>query len=146
MSLRVLVAVDGSSHALRAVEHLLRLRDAGCVIEAHLLNVQLPLETGHVRMFIARESLEAYYRDEGLETLREACALMERAGQQYSSHIAVGHAGETIARYAVELAVDLVIMGTHGRTGLRQVVLGSVATGVLRLAPVPVTVVRSAPG
>ncbi|MCG3168987.1 MAG: hypothetical protein CALGDGBN_00497 [Pseudomonadales bacterium] len=146
MSLRVLLAVDGSSHALRAVEHLLRLREAGCVIEAHLLNVQLPLETGHVRMFIARESLEAYYRDEGLEALREACALMERSGQVYSSHIAVGHAGETIARYAGELAVDLVIMGTHGRTGLRQAVMGSVATGVLRLAPVPVTVVRPAPG
>ncbi len=146
MSLRVLVAVDGSGHALRAVEHLLRLSEAGCVLEAHLLNVQLPLETGHVRMFIARESLEEYYRDEGLEALREACALLERAGQAYTSHIAVGHAGEAIARYARELGVDLVVMGTHGRTGLRHAVMGSVAVDVLRLAPVPVTVVRPAPG
>ena len=59
MSLRILVAVDGSEYSLRAVEHVLRLRDSHCDIEPHLLNVQMPLESGHVKQFIARESTRA---------------------------------------------------------------------------------------
>ncbi len=144
MKLCVLVAVDGSSHALRAVAHVLRLRDAGCALDVHVLNVQLPVETAHVRMFVARESLEEHYRDEGLLALREACALLEGSGQEFTTHIAVGNAGETIVRYAAELHAELIVMGTLGRTGLRHVVMGSVARDVLRLAPMPVTVVRSA--
>lgn len=143
MSLRVLLAVDGSQHALRAVEHVLRLRMAGCMIDVHLLNVQMPLDTGHVRMFIARESLDEHYREEGRAALQDASALLERAGQEFTAHIAVGNAAEAIARYAAEMGFDLVVMGTHGRTGLRHVVMGSVARDVLRLSRVPVTVIRS---
>lgn len=145
MSLRVLVAVDGSRHALRALEHVLRLRDAGCALELHLLNVQMPLDTGHVRIFIARESLDEHYRDEGLAALREAEALLEQAGQAFTSHVAAGNAGATIVHYASGTGCELVVMGSHGRTGLRNVVMGSVARDVLRLSTVPVTVVRSIP-
>lgn len=144
MSLRVLLAVDGSQHALRAVEHVLRLREAGCALEVFLLNVQMPLQTGHVRIFIAHESLDEHYRDEGLAALHEASAQLERAGQKFATHIAVGNAAETIVHYASEKAIELVVIGTHGRTGLRSVVMGSVAREVLSLSPVPVTVVRGA--
>ena len=144
MSLRILIAVDGSAYSLRAVQHVLRLRDAGCAIEPHLLNVQIPLESGHVRMFIARESIESYYRDEGLAALKEATAALEAAGQPCSTHIAVGHLGQTIARYADEMKFQLIVIGSHGRTGLKHAVMGSVATEVLKLASVPVTLVKNA--
>jgi len=142
MSLRILVAVDGSACSLRAVEHVLRLREAHCALEVHLLNVQMPLESGHVRMFIARESLEEYYRDEGLAALAGASGALEAAGQACSTHIAVGHAAQTVVRYAAEMKFDLIVMGTHGRSGLRHAAMGSVATEVIRHATVPVTVVR----
>ena len=144
MSLRILVAVDGSEYSLRAVEHVLRLRDSHCDIEPHLLNVQMPLESGHVKQFIAREAIEEYYRDEGLAQLAGASAALEAAGQPCTTHIAVGHIAQTVTRYAAEMKFDLIVIGTHGRTGLRQAVMGSVATEVIKLATVPVTVVRNA--
>ena len=143
MSLRILVAVDGSEYSLRAVEHVLRLRDSHCDIEPHLLNVQMPLESGHVKQFIARESIEEYYRDEGLAQLKGASAALEAAGQSCTTHIAVGHIAQTVARYAAEMKFDLIVIGTHGRTGLRHVAMGSVATEVIKLATVPVTVVKN---
>ncbi len=144
MSLRILVAVDGSEYSLRAVEHVLRLRDSHCDIEPHLLNVQMPLESGHVKQFIAREAIEEYYRDEGLAQLAGASTALEAAGQPCTTHIAVGHIAQTVTRYAAEMKFDLFVIGTHGRTGLRHAVMGSVATEVIKLATVPVTVVRNA--
>ncbi len=56
--------------------------------------------------------------------------------------IAVGKPAEEILRVASEQGVDLIVMGTHGRTGLRYVLLGSVAERVARSAPCPVFTVR----
>jgi hypothetical protein len=49
-----------------------------------------------------------------------------------------------ILRYAKSANIDLIVMGTHGRTGLARVVLGSVAEAVMRAAPCPVLTVHSA--
>jgi universal stress protein A len=57
--------------------------------------------------------------------------------------IAVGKPAEEILRVANEEAVDLVVMGTHGHTGLTHVLLGSTAETVLRSAPCPVFTVRA---
>jgi nucleotide-binding universal stress UspA family protein len=56
--------------------------------------------------------------------------------------VAAGHPAETIVRMAQELAVDLIIMATHGRTGVSHILLGSVAEQVVRHAPCPVLTVR----
>ena len=56
-----------------------------------------------------------------------------------------GPAGEVICWIAQERECDLVVMGTHGRTGVRHLVLGSVAEHVVRHAPCPVLTVRQRP-
>jgi universal stress protein A len=56
--------------------------------------------------------------------------------------LAVGHPADAVVRVAQERGVDLIVMGTHGRTGLQHVLLGSVAEKVVRLAPCPVLTVR----
>ena len=56
--------------------------------------------------------------------------------------VATGQPAETIVRIAEERSADLIVMGTHGRTGLQHVLLGSVAEKVVRLAPCPVLTVR----
>lgn len=144
MTLRILVAVDGSAYSIAAVDHVLNLVRSGCQADVHLLTVQMPLDTGHVRRFIPRESLDDHYRDAGNQALAEALARVEQAGLACTPHIAVGHIAQTINHYAAELGVGLVVIGTHGRTGLRKAVMGSVATEVIRQATVPVTVVRIA--
>lgn len=57
--------------------------------------------------------------------------------------VEVGHPAETIVRVAQERGVDLIVMGTHGRTGLSHALMGSVAEKVVRLAPCPVLTIRA---
>ncbi len=58
------------------------------------------------------------------------------------THLRLDAPAEEIAQLASDLEADLVIVGTHGRRGMRRLLLGSVAEGVVRLAPSPVLVVR----
>lgn len=58
------------------------------------------------------------------------------------THVRLEAPAEEIAQLAADLEADLVIVGTHGRRGLSRLLLGSVAEGVVRLAPCPVLVVR----
>jgi universal stress protein A len=59
-----------------------------------------------------------------------------------SSHVLTGQAARAIAERAINSGADLIVMGTHGRSGVAHLVLGSVAERVLRIAPCPVLVVR----
>ena len=60
--------------------------------------------------------------------------------------VAAGDPADTIVRVARERHADLIVMGTHGRTGLQHVLLGSVAEKVVRFAPCPVLTLRQTPG
>ena len=118
-----LIAVDGSGHSLRAVESVCRLAAAGLVMDVHVLNVQIPVESGHVRMFVDADTIEDYYREEGLAALKEACSLLDGAGIRYTRHIAVGHIANTIAHYATQLQAEQVVMGSHGRGALKHMLM-----------------------
>lgn len=141
--LKLLVPVDGSESANRCIDVLLRkvgwYRDG---VEVHLLNVQPPIVSGNVTMFIKREQLDEYYRDEGLKALAEARRKLDAAGVPYVHHIGVGEPAETIARYAHEKQCDQIFMGTRGMGRIAGVLLGSVATKVIHLADVPVLLVK----
>ena len=60
----------------------------------------------------------------------------------WEAEVATGPPAESIVRIARENAADLIVMGTHGRTGLPHVLLGSVAEKVVRLAACPVLTIR----
>jgi nucleotide-binding universal stress UspA family protein len=64
------------------------------------------------------------------------------AGITVDTVATVGPNDVEICRYADQIGADLIIMGTHGRTGLRHALLGSVAEKVVRRAPCPVLTVR----
>lgn len=141
--LRILLPVDGSENALRAVRHVVAHRDwFRDPPRVHLLNVQLPVASGGVKMFISPSQLNDFYRDEALDALKEARAELEKAGVEHQHHIGVGELGGTIADFSRQLECDLVIMGTHGHGALTGALLGSVAAKVVHLAPVPVMLIK----
>jgi nucleotide-binding universal stress UspA family protein len=142
MTMRILVALDGSEPSLRAIDYVLQLHAAAGEMEVHLLNVQIPLESGHVRMFISHDDLQEYYREQGQAALKEGRERLERAGLSCTGHVAVGHSAETIAHFARERGIDTIVMGSHGHSGLGHLLLGSVTAEVIRLAEVPVTVAK----
>ena len=80
------------------------------------------------------------YIEETLTRLRDLVPDAFRG--TWEVEIAVGRPADTIVRFARERQVDLIVMATHGRTGLEHVVLGSVAEKVVRLAPCPVLTVK----
>lgn len=141
--LKVLVPVDGSKNSDRAIAHAIGfIANSKAPVELHVLNVQLPIVSGGVRMFFKHEEIEAYYQDSGQEALRAARERLDQAGQSYVQHVRVGPLGETIAAYAKEQRCDQIVMGTRGLGALSGMVLGSVATKVIHLADAPVTLVK----
>lgn len=140
--LTTLLAVDGSEHSLRATAQVCRLAAAGLAMEVHVLNVQIPVDSGHVRMFVEAEQIDAFYREEGLAALTAACQALDAAGVKYTRHLAVGHIAETIAHYANKLQAAQVVMGSHGRGALRHMLLGSVASDVIQRSDCAITLVR----
>jgi len=141
--LKVLVPVDGSKNSERAVAHAIDFAaNSKAPVELHLLNVQLPIVSGGVRMFFKHEDIEAYYQDNGQEALRTARERLDQSGQGYVQHVSAGPIGETIAAYATKQHCNHIIMGTRGLGAISGIVLGSVATKVIHLTDVPVTLVK----
>lgn len=139
---RVLLAVDGSKHASRAVDYVCKLRDARDLLKVELLNVPLPIPPGYLRDFVNQEMIDSYYREEGESALRAAGDVLHAAGVKFNPHIMPGHAGEKIVELAEKHDCTRVVMGTRGLGPVISLVLGSVAYKVLHLSPIPVTLVK----
>ena len=86
--------------------------------------------------------IDAYYHEEGESALRSAKQLLDEAGVGYTAVIRVGHIAETIADYAKQQRCDSLVMGTRGMGAIANLVLGSIATKVLHLVDIPVTLVK----
>lgn len=71
-------------------------------------------------------------------------AASDGTGVKYLTEVKHGHSVDEILRAIDEYKPDLVVMATHGRTGVRHMLLGSVAEKIVRLSPVPVLTVRAA--
>lgn len=137
---KILVPVDGSECSLRAVNHILALLNPAD-LEIHLLNVQpaLPADVGR---FISGDQIKSFHHDQGVEELKGARALLDKAGVKYHFHISVGDPAETICAVAKDQGAEQIVMGTHGRGGVMGMLLGSVASKTLAQSPVPVLVVK----
>jgi nucleotide-binding universal stress UspA family protein len=85
-------------------------------------------------------------RKSGKQILAKAKTAVEKQGlrpQAILRETIVGPAADTIIREAKKQRADLIVLGTHGRRGVRRLVLGSDAEQVVRMAPVPVLLVRA---
>jgi nucleotide-binding universal stress UspA family protein len=142
--MKILVAVDGSEPSSRAVDHL--KKELGWYkgdVEIHLLNVQRQIPYGgRVSSFVGQEQINKYYHDEGMTALKSAMQKLDAAGVKYQHHIGVGEEAEVIVRYAEEKGCDRILMGTRGMGSVSSLLLGSVATKVIHLSPVPVLLVK----
>lgn len=85
----------------------------------------------------------AYGDHEPDEALHDAMLRLERDGVKGGAMVETGPAEKAIVRVAIAWRHDLIVMGTHGRTGLSHLLLGSVAEEVMRRAPCPLVTVRA---
>lgn len=141
--LRLLLPIDGSEGALRAVDQLLAMRHwYREPLEVHLLNVQHLLHKD-VGNFVAASDIRDFHQEEGMKELAAARARLDEAGVPYRHHVVVGElVPETIAHFAREHGIGQILMCTHGRSPIGDLLLGSVAHGVVHSASIPVTLVK----
>lgn len=141
--MKILIPVDGSANARRAVDYVITniaaLKETPQLL---LLNVQWNVATGNVKLFINQETINGYYREQGMAALQLARAALDAAGLPYQYHISIGTPAEAIVQYANEQLVDQIVMGRQGQGGLQSLLLGSVVNKVLHLASCPVLLVK----
>ncbi|GGJ02762.1 universal stress protein UspA [Halobellus salinus] len=149
MPTHVLVAVDGSPQSERAVTFV---ADEWGDASTTLLHVIDPIQAGSDAGVLPSGS-EAWYQsakeraDNLLTEGRERLAVTRRDGdsgaaRDIDTRTEVGRPAATIVEVGDDIDADHVVVGSHGRQGVSRLVLGSVAEGVVRRSPVPVTVVR----
>lgn len=141
--MKILIPIDGFDSANRAVDQVIAaaslLKDAPQVF---LLNVQWNIASGNVKLFINHETINDYYREQGMAALALARKKLDAAGLAYTYHISIGTPAEAIVQYAQEQQVDQITMGAQGQGVLSALLLGSVVSKVLHLATVPVLIVK----
>ncbi|WP_459194326.1 universal stress protein [Halosimplex sp. J119] len=137
----ILVPTDGSAGARRALEEAIELAaqfDA-TVHSLYVVDVAaFSSEAGAVDIVESFEQMGENSVDSAVERAREA-------GVDATGTVVTGTPHRSILDYIDDNAVDLVVMGTHGRTGLERYLLGSVTEKVVRTADVPVLTVRAEP-
>jgi nucleotide-binding universal stress UspA family protein len=141
--MNVLVPIDGSPSSVRAVQYVVEstawLNQSPQVF---LLNVQWKLASGNVKFFISPDSINEYYREQGLLALAPARDMLDKSKIAYNYHISVGIPAEAIVLYAQENQIDQIVMGAHGQDTLSALLLGSVVSKVMHLCSLPVVLIK----
>jgi nucleotide-binding universal stress UspA family protein len=138
----ILVPTDFSADAEQAVDYAIALAS---VFRARVTLLHVIYEVLWAAGETAMSLPPAYFAELEAATRRQMEKARQRvraAGLEGDSIVAYGMPFEHIVTAARDQGVDLIIMGTHGRTGLKHVLMGSVAERVVRLAPCPVLVTR----
>jgi len=141
--MKMLIAVDGSDHARRAIEAAARLAQQLPRPEVLLLNVADGAVFYGELTPLDYEALEQARQQAQQQLLQDALAHAQACGLKSASTLsAVGPTANEIARVAEEQGVDQIVMGTHGKGALGSLFLGSTAQRVVHLAKMPVLLVK----
>jgi nucleotide-binding universal stress UspA family protein len=138
---RVLAAVDLSEHSRPILEHALAMAALhGARLDVIHVVQEITVPTAYTPELapMMTPDLEERAREGLVELVAQVdLGLMER------SHVTIGYPATEILRYAEENGVNLIVMATHGLTGIQHFLIGSVTEKVVRRAPCPVLTVRS---
>jgi nucleotide-binding universal stress UspA family protein len=145
---KILVAVDGSPTSLRGLAEAIKVAKAmrGQLKLVHVVN-ELVIAAEYVPS-VYYEPVLVSLRDSGIKVLEQAMAIAKRADvpcEQGLVETMGGRAADEIVKQARQWPADLIVLGTHGRRGLKRLAMGSDAELVLRQSPVPVLMIRDQP-
>lgn len=146
---KIMVPLDGSEMAECVIPHVETLAKGSTETEVILFRVCEPPVI--LADFPASRQTEwsdhvrertAHIQQQCSLYLDEAEKRLQQAGIKTATKTGLGNAAEQIIDYAVQNQVELIVMATHGRSGIMRWAYGSVADKVLRASPVPVMIIR----
>jgi nucleotide-binding universal stress UspA family protein len=143
--IKVLLPVDGSRHALAAVRTL--IRHAGLFkdpVEVELVTVQgyVPRVAGLSKAVLKQAQIDRHFRDQAAKAFAPSRRLLDKAGIRHRDRVLTGEVAASLVKHAKSEGCEMIYMGSRGLTALSGLVLGSVATRVLHLAPMPVVLIK----
>ena len=142
---RILVAIDGSDTSNLALKEAITLaKDQRSTLRLfHVVDLTMTYSSVQApHMPEHQDALQA----EGQKVIADASTLVRKEAIQCDSKCIATfdkHIYESIAEEAKRWPADLIVIGTHGRRGIRRLLLGSVAEGLARIASKPVLLIRS---
>lgn len=141
MNDRILVPYDGSELAEDALEFAFERFPDAEVTALYVIQIPEPdvfgFEGPELRPPVTEKATEY-----GNDLLEDAVAVASAHGREIDTEVDRGKPDHRIVAHASEDAYDLIVIGSHGREGLSEALLGSVAERVVRRSPIPVVVVR----
>lgn len=148
----IVVGVDFSEASELAVHQALSLASREPAAEVHLVNVvqtygaqvsyEMPGDASALSVLTIEEARRRFHRYADQALARFSAQNPGARVARSVAHLRFDAIAHEIAQLAADLEADLVIVGTHGRSGLSRLLLGSTAEATVRLAPCPVLVVR----
>lgn len=143
---RILVPIDGSATSERALQEAIMLAAGKAQLRLiYVIEEGYPLDAeGYA--FIDYAALREAFRQTGERALAQAADIARRSGTKAETavlDVPGEHTAKVIDNDALSWKADLIVIGTHGRSGIGRLLMGSVAENVARGASVPVLLVRS---
>jgi nucleotide-binding universal stress UspA family protein len=140
--MKVLFASDGSECSDRAAQYLVKsLRAQAKDLKVTLFYVDVPM-LDRVVSGLGEQRVAEIHRENSDDALKAARQRLRRARISFDETHAVGNAAQCICQKAAKEKYDIVLMGSHGRTALKNILLGSVTARVLSQCAIPVLVVH----
>lgn len=141
--MNILIAADGSEYTRKATEYIAsRPEWLQSGSQLHVFHVEPPVTSPRARKILGAEVVNGYYKNECEAALAPAEKILREKNVPFQSAYVVGIIPEEIQKYVEQHDIDLIVMGSHGQTAMRNLVLGSVATKVLATTTIPVLIVR----
>ena len=141
--MRILMPIDGSTYSKAALAFIAsRSTLIKSQPDVELLSVQYPVPSRAAR-YAGKELVLSYHESEAKTVIKPALAMLKRSGLLAQSKYVVGSPGPGVGRIAAEDAADLIVMGSHGHTGFKNLLFGSVTQAVLASCNTPLLVLRS---
>jgi nucleotide-binding universal stress UspA family protein len=141
--MKILVAIDGSKNSLRALKYAIRL--SGKMSEPAdllLVNAHDDVALRGAGQFVGKDVVKGYLDDLSRTELADAIQAAEKAKVRFETKMLRGQIAQSIAKAAADGGCDLIVLGSKGRSAIKDLLIGSVAQRVAALSEVPVTLVR----
>lgn len=144
MSKKVLVPLDGSEQSEKAFEFVLEEFPNENIVLLHVANPLTSAYSSEYGGYVYPTDSDAVEmaKEAAVELVEEYVEKAEESGVDATGEHVLGEPASSIVEYAEENDIDHIVIGSHGRTGVSRILLGSVAEKVVRRSPTPVTVVR----
>ena len=141
--MKILLPVDGSKSSLNAAKYVAKLaKNSRSPAVVTLVSVHDDVALNHVKQFVSKSVVDDYLREVSEKELKPAQKVLDTARIKHNMAIKRGHIADEIVTLANKDKVDLIVMGTKGRGGLLDVLIGSVAQRVSGSAKQPVLLVK----